>query len=95
MMLEMAESLDLVFLNTCFTKKDEHLITYKSGRRTGQIDFILTRERDRRVISNCGVVPGEGCVTQHRVLLTDCKWRAGGRKRFVRNRRLKLWGLKG
>ena len=88
MMLEMAEILDLVFLNTCFTKKDKHLIT-------SQIDLILTRERDRRVISNCGVVFREGCVTQHRVLLVDCKWRTGGRKRFVRNRRLMLWELKG
>lgn len=55
----------------------------------------MTRERERRTISNSNVVPGEGYVTHHRILLADCKWRAGGEKRPVRNRRLKLWELKG
>ena len=44
--LESTESLDLALPNTFFNKKEEHLITYKSGRNSSQIDFIMTRRAD-------------------------------------------------
>ena len=40
--LESTESLDLALVNT--TK--EHMITYKSGGNSSQIDFTITRRAD-------------------------------------------------
>ena len=40
--VESMESLDLALVNTFFNKKEEHLITYKSGGNSSQIDFIMT-----------------------------------------------------
>ena len=39
--LEYALAFDLLLRNTCFKKRDSHLITYKSGNTATQIDFIL------------------------------------------------------
>ena len=39
--LEYALAFDLLLGNTCFKKRDSHLITYKSGNAATQIDFIL------------------------------------------------------
>ena len=39
--LEYALAFDLLLGNTCFKKRDSHLITYKSGNAATQTDFIL------------------------------------------------------
>ena len=44
--LESMESLNLALMNTFFNKNEEHLITYKSGGNSSQIDFIMTRRAD-------------------------------------------------
>ena len=66
--LESAESLGLVLVNTCFEKKKEHLITYKSGGNETQIDYTMVRKEDFKKVKNCKVIPGEEVVTQHRLL---------------------------
>lgn len=39
--LEYSLAYDLLLGNTCFKKRDNHLIMYKSGNAATQIDFIL------------------------------------------------------
>ena len=39
--LEYALAYDLFLGNTCFKKRDGHLITYRSGNTATQIDFVL------------------------------------------------------
>ena len=63
------ESLDLALVNTFFNKKEEHLITYKSGWNSSQIDFIMTRRADLKEMRDCKVIPGEEVVSQHWLLL--------------------------
>ncbi|KAL5178480.1 Craniofacial development protein 2 [Glycine soja] len=69
--LEFSEALDLSIANTWFKKREEHLITYKSGGTCSQIDFFLIRKSDRKYCLNCKVIPGESLTTQHRVLVMD------------------------
>ena len=45
--LDFALAFDPVIVNTCFKKRDEHLITYKSGTNRSQIDFFLVKNYDR------------------------------------------------
>ena len=58
---------NLKIVNTCFEKKEEHLITYNSGDNRSQIDFFLVRNSDRRICTNCKVIPGDG--VQHNICL--------------------------
>ncbi|RZC03247.1 2-keto-3-deoxy-L-rhamnonate aldolase [Glycine soja] len=69
--LEFSEALNLSIANTWFKKREEHLITYKSGGTCSQIDFFLIRKSDRKYCLNCKVIPGESLTTQHRVLVMD------------------------
>ena len=49
-LLESCESLDLAVTNTFFTKRREHLITYRSGEHRTQIDYILVRRDELKKI---------------------------------------------
>ncbi|XP_063381902.1 uncharacterized protein LOC134668350 [Cydia fagiglandana] len=59
----------LSLINTNFQKKQEHLITYKSGGRTSQIDYILADMVLKKKFKDCKVIPGEPLATQHRLLV--------------------------
>ena len=60
--LEYALAFDLLLRNTCFKKRDSHLITYKSGNIATQIDFILLRRTMRKLVTDVKVIPGEEVV---------------------------------
>ena len=68
-LLEFAESLDLVICNSLFKKRKSHLVTYLAGGAQTQIDYILTRLKDRKLLKDVKVVPSEECVSQHRLLI--------------------------
>ena len=62
------QSLDLALGNTFFNKKEGHLITYKNGGNSSQIDFLMTRRADLKEMRDCKVIPGEEVVSEHRLL---------------------------
>jgi len=69
--IDFAISNDMVISNTIFTKRQEHLITYKSGGRASQIDYLLYRRRNMVEIINCKVIPGDHVTNQHRLVVMD------------------------
>ena len=69
--LEWAESHNLCILNTFFKKDSEHLITYRSGPIASQIDYLIIRQVDRPSCANIKIIPGEACVTQHRLMIAN------------------------
>ncbi|KAL5136130.1 Exportin-4 [Glycine soja] len=94
--LEFSEALDLSIANTWFKKREEHLITYKSGGTCSQIDFFLIRKSDRKYCLNCKVILGESLTTQHRVLVMDVRIRDRAKRRSpMVAPRIKWWHLKG
>ncbi|KAH1202974.1 LINE-1 retrotransposable element ORF2 protein [Glycine max] len=94
--LEFSEALDLSIANTWFKKREEHLITYKSGGTCSQIDFFLIRKSDRKYCLNCKVILGESLTTQHRVLVMDVSIRDRAKRRSpLVASRIKWWHLKG
>ena len=69
--LESMESLDLALVNTFFNKREEHIITYKTGGNSSQIDFIMTLRADLKEMRDCKVIYQErrlylsiGCYVQ-------------------------------
>ena len=50
--------------NTGFQKKKEQLITYKSGRNTTQVDYILVKNEKRKNLRDAKVLPHEAVTRQ-------------------------------
>lgn len=72
-LLTLANAYNLKLANTYFRKKDEHLITFKSGTGKTQIDFWLCSADIIRMSKDCKVIPGESVTSQHRLLLLELK----------------------
>ena len=60
-----------------------------------QIDYVVCRRHEELSIKNSKVIPGEACLTQHRLLWAEVVIK--GRKKRVWNRgekKIKAWKLK-
>jgi len=94
--LDFSLTFDLNIANTCFRKRDEHLITYKSGASFSQIDFFLIRKSDRNICLDCKVIPGESLTTEHRIMVMDVRVKRRARRRSHSGPPgIKWWHLKG
>ena len=71
--IEFAMAYDLAIANTYFIKREEHLVTFKSGSNRSQIDFFLTRRLEKSICKDCKVIPGESLTTQHRLMVLDVR----------------------
>ncbi|KAJ8731483.1 hypothetical protein PYW07_004647 [Mythimna separata] len=62
---------DLAIANTFFQKKLQHLITYRSGSYSTQIDYLLVRRGRCHIgkVTNCKAIPEESLTAQHRLLV--------------------------
>lgn len=59
---------DLTLANTCFWKREEHLIIYKSLVKCSKIDFFNIRKSDIKICLDRKVISRESLTAQHRVL---------------------------
>ena len=91
--LDFADSLGLVLCNTVFRKRPAGLVTYSSGGAETQIDFILVRSRDRRLLKDVNAW-SEECVTQHKLLVGEVKLNKPKvrKQRYIPKRR--VWKLR-
>jgi len=62
---------DPSIVNSYFRKREEHLITFRSGSARTQIDYFLIRANSQRWCQDCKVLPSECLTTQHRLLVLD------------------------
>ncbi|KAK3876473.1 hypothetical protein Pcinc_018758 [Petrolisthes cinctipes] len=93
--LEFCQSKELRVINTMFKKDREKKITYKSGGAETQIDFILLKREREIHIRDCKVIPGEACLTQHRLLRADLNVTNLKRAKMQRGEnKIKEWKLK-
>ncbi|KAK3532234.1 hypothetical protein QTP86_009512 [Hemibagrus guttatus] len=71
MVVDFAKRMDMAVVNTYFQKREEHRVTYKSGGKRTQVDYILCRRGNLKEISDCKVVVGESVARQHRMV--ECR----------------------
>ena len=64
---------DLIVSNPLFTKRESHLVTYQSGENQSQIDYILVKRQNIKLVRDVKVIPNEECVTQHKILACDTR----------------------
>ncbi|KAK3549760.1 hypothetical protein QTP86_007759 [Hemibagrus guttatus] len=96
MVVDFAKRMDMGVVNTYFQKREEHRVTYKSGGRRTQVDYILCRRGNLKEISDCKVVVGESVARQHRMVvcrmtLMVCKTK---RSKIDIEKKTKWWKLK-
>ena len=85
-MLDFAVAYELVVVNSFFKKKEDHLVTFKSGSLKTQIDYFLVRADSQRFCKDCKVIPSEYLGTQHRLLVLDVEFKClKQKKRGVRD----------
>ena len=70
MVVDFAKRMDLAIFNTYF-KKDEHRVTYKSGGKSTQVDYVMCRSRNLKEMCDCKVMVNECVAKQHRMVV--CK----------------------
>ncbi|KAK3522736.1 hypothetical protein QTP86_030783 [Hemibagrus guttatus] len=96
MVVDFAKRMDMGVVNTYFQKREEHRVTYKSGGRRTQVDYIPCRRSNLKEISDCKVVVGESVARQHRMVvcrmtLMVCKTK---RSKIEMEKKTKWWKLK-
>nr|GEU39134.1 hypothetical protein [Tanacetum cinerariifolium] len=94
--LDFATAHDVAVVNSYFKKRDHHLITFQSGGRCTQIDYLLVRRGDLKACKDCIVFRGEACSSQHRLLALDTLFKSVRRMREISAVPRILWkNLKG
>ncbi|XP_047261107.1 uncharacterized protein LOC124894516, partial [Capsicum annuum] len=58
-LLDFARVFGLVVVNSSFSKKKEHLVTFRSRIAKTQIDFLLLKKEDRALCKDYKVIPSE------------------------------------
>nr|XP_016464916.1 PREDICTED: craniofacial development protein 2-like [Nicotiana tabacum] len=82
-LLECSKSFDLVIANSCFPKKEEHMVTFQSTLAKTQIDYILLRRCDRGLRMDYEAILSENLTTQHRLLVMNLEIMQTRKKRVV------------
>ncbi|KAK3535468.1 hypothetical protein QTP70_016891 [Hemibagrus guttatus] len=94
MVVDFAKRMDMAVVNTYFQKREEHRVTYKSGGRRPQVDYILCRRGNLKEISDCKVVVGESLARQHRMVVCRMTLMVCKTKRSKIEKKTKWWKLK-
>ncbi|MCJ8747587.1 hypothetical protein PDJAM_G00155240 [Pangasius djambal] len=96
MVVDFAKRMDMAVVNTYFQKREEHRVTYKSGGRSKQVDYILCRRGSLKEISDCKVVVGESVARQHRMVVCRMTLMVCKRKKskIEIEKKTKWWKLK-
>ncbi|KAG2463133.1 CFDP2 protein, partial [Polypterus senegalus] len=92
--VDFTKRMDMAVVNTYFKKREEHKVTYKSGGRCTQEDYILCRRVDMKEIEDCKVVAGESVLKQSKIVVCRMMLEFKKRKRVMAEPRIKWWKLK-
>ncbi|KAK3556907.1 hypothetical protein QTP70_022404 [Hemibagrus guttatus] len=96
MVVDFAKRMDMAVVNTYFQKREEHRVTYKSGGRRTQVDYILCRRGNLKEITDCKVVVIESVARQHRMVVCRMTLLVSKKKRskIEIEKKTKWWKLK-
>ena len=88
MVVNFAKRIDLAVVNIYFKKKDKHRVTYKSGGKSTQVDYVMCRRRDLKEMCNCRVMVNECLAKQHHMVV--CKMALMVKKKKARKVKSKI-----
>ena len=92
--VDFAKRMELAITNTYSVKKPAHKVTYNSGGRRSQVDYIMVRRRRIKGVVDTKVIVNESVAKQHRIVVSAIiiwtKWRKAPKP----VKRIKWWKLK-
>ena len=94
MIVDFASRMEMAVLNTYFGKKEEHKVTYKSGGRSTQVDYMMCRRCNLKEIGDCKVVAGDDVARQHRMVVCKMTLYDRRRKNAKIQPRTRWWKIK-
>ncbi|KAI5611767.1 hypothetical protein C0J50_1408 [Silurus asotus] len=93
--VDFAKRMEMAVVNTYFKKKEDHRVTYKSGGRCTQVDYVLCRRCNLKEIGDCKVLAGDSVARQHRMVVCRMVLEVKKKRMRVRTeRRIRWWKLK-
>ncbi|KAI5618310.1 hypothetical protein C0J50_22292 [Silurus asotus] len=66
---DFAKRMEMAVVNTYFKKKEDHRVTYRSGGRCTQVDYVLCRRCNLKKIGDCKLLAGDSVARQHRMVV--------------------------
>ena len=91
--VEFAAVNNLAVTNTYSKKRLARKITYTSGDKNSQVDYILCRRREMHNLQDCYVLPGELVAKQHKVVVCRTVIKTNGKQTPVKVKTTKCWKL--
>ncbi|KAI5098342.1 hypothetical protein C0J45_12069 [Silurus meridionalis] len=95
MVVDFARRMEMAMLNTYFKKKEDHRVTYKSGGKCTQVDYVLCRRCNLKEIGDCKVLAGDSGARQHQMVVCRMVLVVKKKSRRTRTeRRIRWWKVK-
>ena len=94
MVVDFEKRMNLAIVNTYFKKKDEHRVTYKSGGKSTQVDYVMSRKRNLKEMCDCKVILNECVAKQHRMVVCKMALMVKKKKEEKVNPKIQSWKLK-
>lgn len=91
--VDFAKRAELAVLNTYFKKGEEQRVTYRSGGRKTQIDYLVCKRRHLKEVSDCYVLGGESVATQHKVVVAKFNVMTKKKGKRTVEPRIRWWKL--
>ena len=94
MVVEFGKRMNLSIVNTYFKKNDEQRVTYKSGRKSTQVDYVMCKRRNLNEMCDCKVIVNECVAKQHRMMISKMALMVKKKKAEKVNPKIRWWKLK-
>ena len=86
--------MDLAIVNTYLKKKEDHRVTYKSGGKSTQVDYVMCRRRNLKEICDCKVILNKCVAKQHRMVVCKMALMVKKKKAEKVKPKIRWWKLK-
>ena len=94
MVVDFGKRMDLAIVNTYFKKKNEHRVTYKSGGKSTQVDYVMCRRKNLKEMCDCKVIVNECVAKQHRMVVCKMILMVKKKKAEKVKPKIRWWKLK-
>ena len=94
MVVDFGKRMDLAIVNIYFKKKDEHRVTYESGGKSTQVDYVMCRRRNLKEMCDCKVILNEYVAKQHRTVVCKMVLMVKKKKAEKVKPKIQWWKLK-
>ena len=94
MVVDSGKRMNLAIVNIYFKKKDEHRVTYKSGGKSTQVDYVMCRRRNLKEMCDCKVILNKCVAKQHHMVVCKMALMVKKKKAEKVKPKIRWWKLK-